>query len=97
VVLADVNEEALRAAIQVAHPSGAVGRVGVPRDKKIHALQPAFYNNLTIVGGSAPERAYIKELLLDVLESRVEPGRPPRRSARWLPGNERTRSDQGLD
>jgi len=31
--------------------------------------------NITITGGAAPARAYIEELLPDVLEGRVEPGR----------------------
>ena len=39
------------------------------------ASQPAFYNNITVSGGPAPVRAYIKELLPDVLEGRIEPGR----------------------
>jgi threonine dehydrogenase-like Zn-dependent dehydrogenase len=39
------------------------------------ASQPAFYNNVTVSGGPAPVRAYIEELLPDVLEERIEPGR----------------------
>jgi threonine dehydrogenase-like Zn-dependent dehydrogenase len=35
----------------------------------------AFFNNITIVGGPAPERAYIEELLPDILEGRINPGR----------------------
>lgn len=36
---------------------------------------PTFFNNVTISGGPAPARAYIEELLPDVLEGRIEPGR----------------------
>jgi threonine dehydrogenase-like Zn-dependent dehydrogenase len=36
---------------------------------------PAFYNNVAVAGGPAPVRAYIAELLPDVLEGRIEPGR----------------------
>ncbi len=36
---------------------------------------PSFFNNVTIAGGPAPARAYIEELLPDVLEGRIEPGR----------------------
>ena len=61
--------------IGIARPGGAVGRVGVPHYETIPASQPAFYNNLTISGGPAPVRAYIEELLPDVLEGRIEPGR----------------------
>jgi len=34
-----------------------------------------FYNNITIAGGPAPVRAYMDELLPDVLEGRIDPGR----------------------
>jgi len=39
------------------------------------ASQPAFYNNVAVSGGPAPVRAYIGELLPDVLGGRIEPGR----------------------
>jgi threonine dehydrogenase-like Zn-dependent dehydrogenase len=39
------------------------------------ASQPAFYNNVTVGGGPAPVRAYIEELLPDILEGKIEPGR----------------------
>ena len=54
---------------------GAVGRVGVPHYEAIPASEPAFYNNVTVSGGPAPVRAYIEELLPDVLEGSIEPGR----------------------
>ena len=34
-----------------------------------------FYKSLTVSGGPAPARAYVGELLPDVLEGRIEPGR----------------------
>jgi threonine dehydrogenase-like Zn-dependent dehydrogenase len=34
-----------------------------------------FFDNITIAGGPAPARAYIPELVPDVLEGRIEPGR----------------------
>src|SRR5205807_9101834 len=69
------TEEAMRTAIGFARAGGAVGRVGVPHYAAIPASEPAFYNNLTIGGGPAPVRAYIHELLPDVLEGKIEPGR----------------------
>src|SRR5213083_552776 len=69
------TEEAMRTAIGIARAGGAVGRVGVPHYEAIPGSEPAFYNNLTISGGPAPVRAYIQELLPDVLEGKIEPGR----------------------
>jgi len=68
-------EQSMRTAISLARPGGAVGRVGVPQDEMMPASQPAFYNNIKVSGGPAPVRAYIEELLHDVLEGRIEPGR----------------------
>lgn len=62
-------------AIGIARPGGAVGRVGVPQEESMPASLPAFFNNVTVGGGPAPVRAYIEELLPDVLEGRIEPGR----------------------
>src|SRR6267378_992237 len=67
--------EAMLTAIGIARPGGAVGRVGVPHYEAIPASEPAFYNNVTVSGGPAPVRAYIAELLPDVLEGRIQPGR----------------------
>ncbi len=74
--------ESTRTAIGIARPGGAVGRVGVPQDETIPASQPAFFANVTVSGGPAPVRAYIEELLPDVLEGRIEPGRVFDRVAR---------------
>src|SRR5438046_2156672 len=69
------TDEAMRTAIGIARAGGAVGRVGVPHYEAIPGSEPAFYNNLTIGGGPAPVRAYMQELLPDVLEGKIEPGR----------------------
>jgi threonine dehydrogenase-like Zn-dependent dehydrogenase len=55
-------------------PPGGRPRVGIPE----HDVTPtgvAFWKNASIGGGPAPVRAYIEELLPDVLEGRIEPGR----------------------
>jgi threonine dehydrogenase-like Zn-dependent dehydrogenase len=67
--------QSMSTALSIARPGGAVGRVGVPQDETMPASRPAFYNNVTVSGGPAPVRAYIEELLPDVLEGRIEPGR----------------------
>jgi threonine dehydrogenase-like Zn-dependent dehydrogenase len=68
-------EQAMNTAISIARPGGAVGRVGVPQEQTIPGSEPAFYNNVTVGGGPAPVRAYIEQLLPDVLEGNIEPGR----------------------
>jgi threonine dehydrogenase-like Zn-dependent dehydrogenase len=67
--------QAMVTALGIVRPGGAVGRVGVPQEESIPAAQPTFYDNVTVSGGPAPARAYVEELLPDVLEGRIEPGR----------------------
>ena len=67
--------ESLRTALGIARAGGAVGRVGVPQESEIPDAVPTFFRNITIAGGPAPVRAYIEELLPDVLEGRIQPGR----------------------
>ena len=67
-------EQAVETALAIARPGGAVGRVGIPE----HDTTPtgvAFWKNASMAGGPAPVRAYIEELMPDVLEGRIEPGR----------------------
>jgi threonine dehydrogenase-like Zn-dependent dehydrogenase len=68
-------DESTATSIQIARPGGAVGRVGVPQGEAIPASQPAFFSNVTVGGGPAPVRAYIEELLPDILEGKIEPGK----------------------
>jgi threonine dehydrogenase-like Zn-dependent dehydrogenase len=68
-------DQSVETAIQVARPGGAVGRVGAPQHDALPGARPSFSKNVTIGGGPAPARAYIDELLPDILEGRIEPGR----------------------
>ena len=68
-------EESTVTALSIVRPGGAVGRVGVPQDPTIPMAVPTFFNNITISGGPAPVRAYIEELLPDVMEGQIQPGR----------------------
>jgi threonine dehydrogenase-like Zn-dependent dehydrogenase len=67
-------EESTVTALSIVRAGGAVGRVGVPQDESIPMASATFFNNVTIAGGPAPVRAYIEELLPDVLEGRIQPG-----------------------
>ena len=69
------TDQAMDTSMGVVRPGGAVGRVGVPHYEAIPGAQPMFYKNVIVGGGPAPVRAYIDELLPDVLEGRIEPGR----------------------
>src|SRR5919205_510442 len=68
-------DQAVETAIEIARPGGAVGRVGVPQHQAIPGAEPSFFGNVTVGGGPAPVRAYIDELLPDILDGRIEPGR----------------------
>jgi threonine dehydrogenase-like Zn-dependent dehydrogenase len=68
-------EQSMLTALGIARPGGVVGRVGVPQEQSIPEAVPTFFNNVTVSGGVAPARAYIEELLPDVLEGRIDPGR----------------------
>jgi len=65
--------QAMETAFSIARPGSMVGYVGVP-----HGVEPPigdmFFRNVGMRGGSAPVRAYIPELLPDVLEGRINPG-----------------------
>lgn len=67
--------ESTLTALSIARAGGAVGRVGVPQKAEVPAAVPTFFRNVTIAGGPAPVRAYIEELLPDVLEGKIQPGR----------------------
>jgi len=69
------TEQAITTSVAIARPGGAIGRVGVPHYEAVPAGQATFYGNISVAGGPAPVRAYIAELLPDVMEGRIEPGR----------------------
>ena len=67
--------QAIETAVGIVRKGGAIGRVGVPHYEAVPAAAPTFYGNITVSGGPAPVRAYIEELLPDVMEGVIEPGR----------------------
>jgi threonine dehydrogenase-like Zn-dependent dehydrogenase len=69
------TDKAMETAVGIARPGGAIGRVGVPHYEAIPLSRPAFYKNVTVGGGPAPTLAYIPDLLPDVLDGRIDPGR----------------------
>lgn len=67
--------QAMETAIEICRPGGAIGRVGVPQDAAMAGSKTAFYHNVTVSGGPAPVRTYISDLLPDILEGHIQPGR----------------------
>lgn len=49
--------DAMRTAMRVVRPGGAVGRVGVPHYDGIPEAKQSFYDNVIVAGGPAPVRA----------------------------------------
>lgn len=68
------NQESFDTALGAARDGGRVGYVGVPAGVKGVQLGTIFRRNISIVGGIAPARAYIPELLADVLAGTLDPG-----------------------
>ena len=92
---------ALETAFGVVRDGGVVSRVGVPQYEEVPVGFGVFMRNITLTGGVAPARAYIEELLPDVLDGTVEPGRVFDRTvglderAGRLPRDGRPRGAQG--
>jgi threonine dehydrogenase-like Zn-dependent dehydrogenase len=66
--------QAMETALSIARPGSMVGYVGVPHGVEL-PIGDMFLHNKGVRGGSAPVRAYVPELLDDVLEARINPGR----------------------
>jgi len=66
---------AIETAFGVVRNGGTVSRVGAPQYPDVPADFGVFLRNITLTGGVAPARAYIEELLPDVLDGRIEPGK----------------------
>jgi threonine dehydrogenase-like Zn-dependent dehydrogenase len=66
---------AIQTAFGVVRNGGTVSRVGAPQYADVPADFGVFLRNITLTGGVAPARAYIDDLLPDVLAGTVEPGK----------------------
>lgn len=68
------TKESMQQAMLCARPGGRIGYVGVPHDVELN-VPAMFGRNIGIAGGVAPARNYIEELLPDVLNGTVQPGK----------------------
>jgi threonine dehydrogenase-like Zn-dependent dehydrogenase len=66
---------AIETAFAVVRSGGVISRVGAPQYPEVPMNFGVFMRNITLTGGIAPARAYIDELLPDVLDGKVQPGR----------------------
>jgi threonine dehydrogenase-like Zn-dependent dehydrogenase len=69
------TKESMQQAIDSARPGGRVGYVGVPAGGAELPIRELFGSNVAVAGGVAPVRAYLEELLADVLAGSIDPGR----------------------
>ncbi|PVE11193.1 zinc-dependent alcohol dehydrogenase family protein [Streptomyces scopuliridis] len=67
--------QAMDTALSVVRDGGTVSRVGAPQYEQVNLGFPSFMGNVTLTGGVAPARAYIEDLLPDILDGTIEPGR----------------------
>lgn len=66
--------DAMKTALAIARPFSMVGYVGVPHGVEFD-VGSMFFRNKGVQGGPAPARQYIPELLEDVLDGTIDPGR----------------------
>jgi threonine dehydrogenase-like Zn-dependent dehydrogenase len=66
--------QSMATAFTIARPGAIVGAVGVPHGVEV-PINTVIFRNIGLRGGVAPARKYIPELLGDVLEGRINPGR----------------------
>jgi threonine dehydrogenase-like Zn-dependent dehydrogenase len=63
----------MQTAIGIARPGGGIGFVGIPHGSETINLGRMFLSNIGLRGGVTPARAYIPELLSDVIAEKIDP------------------------
>lgn len=69
------HRPAYEQALGVVRVGGVISRVGLPQYDEGDVGWNLFGRNLTLTGGPAPVRNYIEELMPDILDGKIEPGR----------------------
>jgi threonine dehydrogenase-like Zn-dependent dehydrogenase len=64
----------MRQAIASARPGGHVGYVGVPHGVELDG-QDLFYRHVNLLGGPAPVRRYLPDLIARVFNGTIDPGK----------------------
>jgi threonine dehydrogenase-like Zn-dependent dehydrogenase len=68
------TQEAMQQAIQCTRPGGSVGYVGVPHGVTLDGAD-LFFRHVRLLGGPAPVRRYLPELIGLVLNGTINPGK----------------------
>ena len=69
------TEQSLATAFGVVRDGGIVSRLRVSQYTQVPMGFDTMMRNITLTGGAAPARAYIEELMPDILDGKIEPGR----------------------
>ena len=69
------TRQAVEMAIGAARDGGVIGRVGAAQYTEVPMDFGTVMRNITLTGGVAPARAYIEELMPDILDGKIQPGR----------------------
>ena len=69
------TSQAIAMSLGAVRDGGVVSRVGAAQYTEVPMDFGTLLRNITLTGGVAPARAYIEDLLPDVLEGRIQPGR----------------------
>ncbi|MEU7835573.1 MULTISPECIES: alcohol dehydrogenase catalytic domain-containing protein [unclassified Nonomuraea] len=67
--------EALRTAFAAVIDGGTISRLGIPQYEDGPIGPAMIMRNITLTGGVSPARAYIEELMPDILNGVIDPGR----------------------
>ena len=68
------TDESMRQAINAARPGGSIGFVGVPHGVQL-AGEFLFFSQKNLLGGPAPVRRFLPQLIDLVLTRRIDPGK----------------------
>jgi threonine dehydrogenase-like Zn-dependent dehydrogenase len=66
--------ESMQQALHSARPGGNVGFVGVPHGVQVNG-EELFYSHVGLRGGPAPARRFLPDLIVRVLDGRIDPGK----------------------
>ncbi|WP_319449576.1 MULTISPECIES: zinc-binding dehydrogenase [unclassified Mycobacterium] len=69
------TEQSLVTSVGVVRDGGVISRLGVSQYTQVPMGFDTMLRNITLTGGAAPARAYIEELLPDILDGSIEPGK----------------------